>query len=750
MSHTGKIIVAIDTETDLIGPGNVIPSLVCASFASRNAQGEIETQLISHCEDDLEHLLRMLLTSPDAYLVFLNTGFDLGVICRWRPSLIPLVFAKLASCEQITDIGIREKLRNLSTTGMLKQRELPDGTFVHVEYSLAALAERHLGEDLSAIKSGDEDQWRTNFHSLTGKSAADYPDEAREYAIGDAVRTLRIFEMQEAEIAFGSHSVVGEHFKTALQVALRLISARGMVVDPVERARLVKWIESELDDSKHRLLIENGILKPATTSRPVLTQAKRLAEFFGCSVAEAKAAITERPWTADEVAIVQAAGISVTAAKASSIDRGKLGAYVETCCAKHDVKLRRTEPSTTYPEGQISTDEQTIKALSGIDATMAEYAHRQSLQQIANKELPAMEAPIVHFNYDECVESLRTSSYGGGKKKLYPATNGQNVNPEVRRAYVARPGMVLCSIDFDRLELCTLAQKCFELFGASVMRDKINAGVDLHSYLGARICAALDPEFQQATLPFATDGDKLYAAFMAMKKSEHEGLRAKYDNNRKLAKPTGLGFPGGLGVEKFVRYAASKKYSVNISVGTAQVLRDVWFDTFPEMRPYFSYINEQCEDTANSGRMDEETGRPIRRYCYTSPLGTYRAGCSFTEAANGLGLQTFAADGFGIAIFNVVRACFDPEFGSPLYGAHVVNEIHDELLLEFEWDGQEDLARARAADAASLMLGSMAQVVKDVKLGAEPALMRRWDKRAEPVYDEQGRLQVWTPKEVAA
>ena len=40
----------------------------------------------------------------------------------------------------------------------------------------------------------------------------------------------------------------------------------------------------------------------------------------------------------------------------------------------------------------------------------------------------------------------------------------------------------------------------------------------------------------------------------------------------------------------------------------------------------------------------------------------------------------------------------------------------------------------------------MQPILPDMKIKAEPALMRRWNKKAKTVLDENGRLAIWEPK----
>jgi hypothetical protein len=751
--------VAIDTETFPIGPGEVVPRLVCCSIAGSDLELEGIVMhkgvlLCKHDDPDLQPTLQALLEDPETTLVFLNAGFDCTVLMRAFPDLAPLFWAKLAD-ELCTDIGIREKILRNTTTGRITEEELPDGSYKRIDYSLAGLGMRYLGVDRSAEKDDESGSWRTNYNELVDVPLNEWPAKAVEYAMQDATDTLSILEAQEAlpHNVSGPRSFFGAELRTSLDVALRFITARGVCVDPVERERLEVWIAEELAESNHPLLIEQGILRPAQPARPFANAAKRVAEFLEVSVDEAKALIDCEEWPADVLDEMRAFGIRTTAPKKGSINETALHERIIAVCESAGIKVRRTDGTPDNPDGNVSADEKVIAELAPLDEVMEEYQHRQSLQQIANKELPAMRAPIVHFNFAPVVSSYRTSSYGArkGKSPLYPATNGQNVNPRVRKAYVPRPGMIFLGADYDRLELCTLAQKCTDLFGHSTMGDLINQGVDLHAYLGAQIALRMDGEFGTACATFAREPMRVYQAFKLLEGHADPKLAGIYTKYRKLAKPTGLGYPGGLGPAKFVKFAAGKQFKVVIDEQTARDLRQVWFDTFPEMRDYHRWISEQCVDPDNLSAPDEETGERHERYCYTSPLGLYRAGAAFTEAANGCGMQTFAADGAAIATFNLVRACYDPTFGSVLYGCHVMDFIHDEYILEIPWDGvgqdQWLLAEERAAELKAIMESSMAQVVTAVKIVAKPLLMHRWEPDAEPTFDSEGRLIPWQPRE---
>jgi len=171
---------------------------------------------------------------------------------------------------------------------------------------------------------------------------------------------------------------------------------------------------------------------------------------------------------------------------------------------------------------------------------------------------------------------------------------------------------------------------------------------------------------------------------------------------------------------------------VVVDLETAKRLRDIWFDTYPEMRPYFAWVTSDCKDPRNA-----------EKYAYVSPLGMYRAGASYCACANGAALQTPSAEGAKLAVFRVVRACYDPTLGSCLYGCKPLAFIHDEIIVELP---QDEFVHERANEVGRLMVEAMGEIMPDMTIKANPCLMERWNKDAEPVFDDKGRLTIWRPK----
>jgi hypothetical protein len=99
--------------------------------------------------------------------------------------------------------------------------------------------------------------------------------------------------------------------------------------------------------------------------------------------------------------------------------------------------------------------------------------------------------------------------------------------------------------------------------------------------------------------------------------------------------------------------------------------------------------------------------------------------------------QGLAADGAKAAGWSLYKACYvDRE--SPLYGVGMWAFVHDEFLFE----GPEETAHEWCNYAVDVMIRDMSRYTPGVTIKAEPALMRRWSKKAEPAYID-GRLVPW-------
>jgi DNA polymerase I-like protein with 3'-5' exonuclease and polymerase domains len=114
-----------------------------------------------------------------------------------------------------------------------------------------------------------------------------------------------------------------------------------------------------------------------------------------------------------------------------------------------------------------------------------------------------------------------------------------------------------------------------------------------------------------------------------------------------------------------------------------------------------------------------------------------RGGCSGPAAAN-TRFQGLAADGAKAAIVKMTEEMY-LDSSSPLFGSRLMVFAHDESILEIP----EEKAHEAAHRQAEIMVSEMRRFVPDVKVKAEPALMRHWSKSVTTKYDANGRLIPW-------
>lgn len=786
------MIYAIDSETYRIGPDAVTPKLVCYSVAW-DVEGEIKSRLVTTADENAKPYFESLL-EPGVHLVAHNGAFDFTVFCKFWPDLEPTIWAKYER-EEIHDTMLREQLLNLSTIGKLDSFELPNGQTQRLSYTLAALVNKHLGYDISEDKEGDE-VWRVNYDILDGLKSDAYPEDARQYALDDAVHTLEVYQIQDdlVESKYGYSSFDTETFHSYAAFALRWCTDVGMAIDPGEYYRVVEWLEEELSTEKLQPLVDAGIMRPGYPELPHKNKTKLAEKLY-------------REWTGEEPnwpkldpalrVALEDAGVKFKRGKKSSINKKALQIHalslmipdlpndewaldeLEAIAEKEKIQIKRTAT------GQISVDSEVVAGLVR-DPVMACYKHRQDLQKIVTTELPRITwnnepARTVHFSYKTLVETGRTSSFAS---KLFPSANGQNVDPRVRPIYVPRPGNVLCSTDYQALELICVGQTMYDLFGESEHRNKINAGYDLHCYLGTHLASNLSPEFQDWTA--GLDLESRYQFFKSLEKKQPEW----YDHWRTFAKPSGLGFASGLGLLKFIDFAlhtyevdiqamAVAQYEVDPgqfeidgsviwyakklhgmakdeirwtdqlkAISLAKRIREIWLGAYPEMLEYFEWVKAQKDGNTPILRtvITDEGEEDVEGLCYTTPMGMHRAACSYTATVNGRALQSPGAEGAKNAVIALQRACRDRSMDSMLFGCLFPNFIHDQCLVEFP----EDAAmHERAAEVSRIMCDGMRVIATDVDVKAEPCLMRAWHKKAKPVYDEIGRLSIWEPAPAA-
>lgn len=359
----------------------------------------------------------------------------------------------------------------------------------------------------------------------------------------------------------------------------------------------------------------------------------------------------------------------------------------------------------------------------------------------------------VHARFNVLVATGRTSSF---------APNVQNLprDERIRAIFKARPGHCLVSVDYSGLEMNGLAQENIDRTGKSKMAELINSGRDLHTYYASKILGCA------------------------------EELVTK--DARQKAKAVNFGFPGGLGIKSFLDYS-TLAYGVQLTEEEAKNLKELWLNTFPEMKSYLQH--DDINDLVSSGLMGEysqETGRwgddKVAAFIFKGILNgqvSTKSGREYTqeeidwafdivsktqffnkekyEKAISKKSGSFKLYGDFIRKFNVVKfksgrvrgnCTYTQSKNTPfqgmsadgakwamilltLAGFKIVNFIHDEFIFELPLD--IDLRKAEA-EIKGLMIAGMNMVMPDIKIKAEAEYMINWSKNGTHHLDKDGNL----------
>jgi DNA polymerase I-like protein with 3'-5' exonuclease and polymerase domains len=353
------------------------------------------------------------------------------------------------------------------------------------------------------------------------------------------------------------------------------------------------------------------------------------------------------------------------------------------------------KPTPKTEKNNISTSRKTLE--QSRDPVLRRLAEAGKSEKILTTFVPVLEQGTmrpINAGWNVLVESGRSSCRN---------PNLQNLSRKggVRDCFVSRPGRVFIGADYSSCELCTLAQVCIDLFGASALGDAIRAGLDPHMDFGSWMLGITYDEMMQR-----------YKA----------GDRVALDA-RQQAKVADFGFPGGLGPQTFVDFA--ENWGLKMTLERSRELREQWFAKWPEMRLYFRHIQQL-------------TGN--RQYFSITQLRSnrIRANVTFTAAANSL-FQGLASDGAKAALAETARQCYVDRI-SPLFGCRPVLFIHDEIVISCP---ERADYRAVAQRLEQVMIEQMQPWTPDIPVSVEAVVFRRWSKDAKPVYAQNGNLLAW-------
>ncbi len=666
-----RTVWAFDTETEAIRPGLRAPRMACLTWQTQADRGP----QIVHGRD-ARPIFENALRDPSVIIAGHFVAFDMTVCAAAWPDLVPEIFDAYEE-NRVTCTMLREKLFDIAT-GRFRGFADERGVWRKHDYGLEGVAHRRAGVALR------KDGWRRRYGEVLDLPLKDWP----AYAATQKLIAIAAVEagVKDKDLEAVANGDPNEILTYPLEDARATLAV--YVSQEATRARCA--LDPFADEYRQAM---SSMWKNLMTTWGVRTRAEGVEELRIQTEAE-----IER-LTADLVAagLVRKDGSRDTkAATARMLDvmgwrQVEEGKYEKI---RDDARsLRKTKG------GGISLDRDACKESD--DPILVDYGDRAQLKAVADKDVPMLAAGThypVHPRIDIAASGRTTMS----------APNLQNLRrlPGIREACVPREGYVFADADYPGLELRTLAQACFDLFGASTLGDMLNRGEDPHLAFAATL---LEISYAEA--------------------KEHK-KRKDVDDARQVGKVFNFGSPGGLGAEKLVLFAR-KTYGVTITVENAKKWKQVWLDTLPEMREFFAYVGQLTDNPAGLATIVQLRSKRIR------------GGAPFCAACN-TWFQGLGADASNDAGFYIAKACY-AEPKSPLYGSRTVNYVHDQFIAETKDDANAHDAAHELARIMMVRANAWLPNVPFLEGQIEPLLMRLWSKDAVPLHDANGRLVPWEP-----
>lgn len=234
--------IAMDTETYLI-KGRNVPPFICLSYAEREGEswGRVGVLRGENARAYLEGAFRTHVC------ILHNASFDLCVIARKWPSLLPLMFTALAE-GRVRDTKLRERLHKIARGGTGDGILLTESQAVLNKLSLAGLVYKYLGLDISDQKKGGT---RYQYDELDAQKIEDWGREAIDYSAQDALLTGLVYDCQQAEIP--AEELVDECAQVRADIALKLIGSEGIRVNPEAVEGVRSALREEVDALAERI-----------------------------------------------------------------------------------------------------------------------------------------------------------------------------------------------------------------------------------------------------------------------------------------------------------------------------------------------------------------------------------------------------------------------------------------------------------------------------------------------------------------
>lgn len=244
-----KTLLAFDLETHLIQPGLLAPPIVCGSFAGGGAR---QPSLASK-----KHTLNILESYLDGEVTWVgaNIAYDWACVLAAKPDLFPSIW-KAYEEGRVYDVQIAATL-NAIADGRMHDGDLyrKDGTKIQSgRYSL----DECVREWLRRGDAKQNDRFRLSYALLEGLPIEQWPEDARQYPIDDAVNTL---EVAEAQLKGGCRNLNDLPTQVHAAFCIHLGAVWGLRTDPERVATFKAEVEQHLTTLREFAKSEK-LLKP--------------------------------------------------------------------------------------------------------------------------------------------------------------------------------------------------------------------------------------------------------------------------------------------------------------------------------------------------------------------------------------------------------------------------------------------------------------------------------------------------------
>ncbi len=510
-------VIAFDCETFPIRKGLAAPPPVCLGWAHFQegaellakglvtSRGETWGDVFQGASTFREWVCAlwqyaMQLGPDELRIVNVNIVYDWAVLASGEPplqdgvsTLLDLIF-DLYDHGFVEDPMLREQLIDIAKghLGWSSSRKTAKGSSQRMEYSLAELVQEYFGVDL------DKDTWRLGYGKLADVPLAKWAQGAIDYGVDDAVWAGKVwFAQRAAVIEEGAEDgeVPDSRNQAKYHWGLHLTSVWGIRTDPKEVFSFKRLLQKAsirlLSVLKQVRVVTSG---SSTCDHSWVEGKKGLQVCVKCSGTRESFI---RPTGQKNTNAIKSAVLELCARK------GLTPALTKTGVQKRKEWEVLPEPERSKAlKKYTATDADTISdllevfhlkrpkdlegALEAADAAeqrepdtfdgLSLFSWYVSVEKLLTTYIPTLETGTrvpINAKYRCLVESGRTSCSKPNLQNLPKA-------PGVRECYIPRPGFLFCSVDYEALELHTLAQVCLELLGESALADALNAGLDPH------------------------------------------------------------------------------------------------------------------------------------------------------------------------------------------------------------------------------------------------------------------------------